>query len=142
MNTIKFGNTDQLDKNLLLKDLCCRLPYKPMVHCESDMSRFPIDAIDAYGCVSHEGMKFDIEKNGIKPYLFPLSNMTKEQFQEFNSFNLTNCAYSYEIPFKFHHIQTFSLPVLAWFLEHYFDINGLLEKDLAIDATGLNIYHR
>ena len=32
------------------------------------------------------------------------------------------------------------LALLEWFYKNNFDINGLIEKGLAIDATNLNIY--
>ena len=32
------------------------------------------------------------------------------------------------------------LALLEWFYKNHFDINNLIEKGLAIDATGLNIY--
>ena len=32
------------------------------------------------------------------------------------------------------------LAVLEWFYKNHFDINDLIPKGLAIDATGLNIY--
>lgn len=32
------------------------------------------------------------------------------------------------------------LAVLEWFYKNHFDINNLISKGLAIDATGLNIY--
>ena len=32
------------------------------------------------------------------------------------------------------------LALLEWFYKNHFDINGLIEKGLAIDATNLNIY--
>lgn len=32
------------------------------------------------------------------------------------------------------------LAVLEWFYKNHFDINDLISKNLAIDATGLNIY--
>ena len=39
-------------------------------------------------------------------------------------------------------MKTIKCDIVAvnWMLKNHFDINGLLPMDLAIDATGLNIY--
>ena len=83
----------------------------------------------------------DATLEDVKPYLFPLSSMTKEQFDGLEKLGyLKNCAYCREIPFKLKWIKTFSLPLLHWLLKNHFDINGLIPMGLAVDATGLNIY--
>ena len=58
----------------------------------------------------------------IRPYLFPLSSMTDEQLEEFEKCGLAS-YHDYD-----------------WYNKNHFDYRGLIEKGLAIDATGLNIY--
>ena len=81
-----------------------------------------------------------------KPYLFPLSSMTSEQLFEVQEIMGKN---EIEIENGFFNIIDSSrntityleiLAVLEWFYKNHFDINGIIEKGLAIDATGLNIY--
>lgn len=64
----------QEPKELLLKDICARLPYGLKYNyggydgCDYTMNRVDCNAVDC---------AFPIEN--VKPYLFPLSSMTKEQ---------------------------------------------------------------
>ena len=62
----------------------------------------------------------------IKPYLFSLSSMTKEQEKEW----LYTLSSDYNITYD----------TVDWLNKNHFDYRGLIEKGLAIDATGLNIY--
>ena len=122
----------QENKELLLQDLCARLPYGVMIHLDD----FP-DAIlmginngvamldDATHDPIHN-VPWNIEY--IKPYLFPLSSMTDEQYKIY---------YELEHSGNMEHL---SLPLLYWLNKNHFDYRGLIEKGLAIDATGLNIY--
>ena len=65
----------------------------------------------------------------VKPYLFPLSSMTEEQEKEYNNLNY------YELGCFPH-----SEEALDYLTKNHFDYRGLIEKGLAIDATGKNIY--
>ena len=64
----------------------------------------------------------------IKPYLFPLSSMTEEEKLMYEGLMIGTDNISY------------MLDVIDWLNSHHFDYRGLIEKGLAIDATGLNIY--
>ena len=138
------------DKKLLLKDLCARLPYGLKVKCEK--YSFPVTIL--YGGNIDE-VKF-IETGGIenicaiKPYLFPLSSMTEEQKKEIlKRYNLhtyyglyieiTNHSEGYWDDDNSCNLQDY-LWLVDWFNKNHFDYRGLIEKGLAIDATGLNIY--
>ena len=138
------------DKKLLLKDLCARLPYGLKVKCEK--YSFPVTIL--YGGNIDE-VKF-IETGGIenicaiKPYLFPLSSMTEEQKKEIlKRYNLhtyyglyieiTNHSEGYWDDDNSCNLQDY-LWLVDWFNKNHFDYRGLIEKGLAIGATGLNIY--
>ena len=71
-----------------------------------------------------------IYSNEYKPYLFPLSSMTEEQKQEYQ-----------HITERWMYDSSYSISdSIDWLNVHHFDCRGLIEKGLAIDATGLNIY--
>lgn len=120
----------QKEKELLLKDICARLPYGLKVKCEK--YSFPVTIL--YGGNIDE-VKFK-ETGGIenictiKPYLFPLSSMTEEQKEE----------YQY-ITERWTYDSSYSISdSIDWLNKNHFDYRGLIEKGLAIDATCLNIY--
>lgn len=70
----------QEQKDLLLKDLCARLPYGVKVEYENET--FDVEHV----CPMYEEVKLDIPEtwtidvSEVKPYLFPMSNMTDEDY--------------------------------------------------------------
>lgn len=118
----------QEEKDLLVKDLCSRLPYEVKVQYEDGI--FTLDHISAM----YEEVKLNTPNNytidvlEVKPYLFPMSNMTEEQFNE---------KWELEHSGDMEHL---SIPALDWLNKNHFDYRGLIPAGLAIDATGLNIY--
>ena len=131
----------QEDKDLLLRDLCTRLPYG--VKCRYQHIQYvengKIIDINMFGIVNVDGHIKDI--CDIKPYLIPLSSMTEEQYNEFFSY--------------YHNIEMDAVKAsgdylkaayigddakYSWLNKNHFDYRGLIEKGLAIDSTDLNIY--
>ena len=137
----------QEDKELLLKDLCTRLPYGIKAsYYGAEEERETWDEIE---CVTRDGYvdigQYSLPIECIKPYLFPLSSMTKEQLFEVQEILGKN---EIEIDDGFlrivdsdRNVITYLeiLALLEWFYKNHFDINDLIPKGLAIDATGLNI---
>ena len=136
----------QEDTDLLLKDLCARLPYEVKVQYKDDI--FTIDYISGI----YEEIKLDtpdrytIDISEVKPYLFPLSSMTDEQLFEVQEILGKN---EIKIESGFLSIvdsdrNTISyleiLTLLEWFYKNHFDVYGLIPKGLAINGTELNIY--
>ena len=105
------------EKQLLLKDLCARLPYG--IKVKNVKNNFDINNFNH----NAEEIKFLIEEYGIKPYLHPISSMTDEEKEELYQ----------KTGFK---IDDFILGLSAidWFNEHHFDYRGLIEKGLAFEA--------
>ena len=138
----------QEDKELLLKDLCARLPYG--VKCDVGekapytLSRIEIDNVDGHLLDLSEmkdGLYMQAFLSGAKPYLFPLSSMTEEQYNEFFSYyhNLEMA----EVKSSGDYLKAAYIgddAKYSWLNSHHFDYRGLIERGLAIDATGLNIY--
>ena len=131
----------QEDKELLLKDLCARLPYEVKV-------KFYDHWVDEYEIIplTAKLLSDTVYIGDIKPYLFPLSSMTEEQKEELKNeiskqtdilierMKNDDCGIDCG-KYHFH-----SLLELEWLLKNHFDYRGLIEKGLALDATGLNIY--
>lgn len=132
----------QEDKMLLIKDLSSRLPYAVHVQHISGVSGILHDIsifhkydendniYDAICCTDlfKDGSNMGIEY--FKPYLFPLSSMTDNQKQE----------YQY-ITERWMHDPSYSISdSIDWLNKNHFDYRNLIDKNLAIDATGLNIY--
>ena len=124
----------QEDKELLLKDLCARLPYGVRVTTTNPAVEFGvISGVSIENKISVRTKHADIvfACTEVKPYLFPLSSMTKEQYSEF-----TDMGYS--VTERWWSMANYHQ--LDWFHKNHFDYKGLIDKGLAIDATGLNIY--
>lgn len=134
----------QEQKDLLLKDLCGRLPYgvKGML-CEDCICT--LDKVwtkKGYESVVFAGDYYDVDC--FKPYLFPLSSMTEEQQKEANLFDDMDMDILSENLGRNHrnktNIPTATYNYTDWLNKNNFDYRGLIEKGLAIDATNLNIY--
>ena len=142
----------QEDKELLIKDLCARLPYGVHYnHIAWDEELGEVEISVKIHSINHDGYVrncYDDETiyiDRVKPYLFPLSSMTKEQQEEFDRIyandmqvvadNLKNRldGQPYEVNLgHYRHID--------WLNKNHFDYRGLIPMGLANDATGLNIY--
>ena len=130
----------QNEKDILLKDLCSRLPYgvKAQIPDEYGGYTSAIESIDIDGfVVDFEGVQMEIEY--ITPYLFPLSSMTKEQEKEYRKVCDLDMKILENRPMKGE-----PFPALYnsqdWLDANHFDYRGLIPMGLAEDATGLNIY--
>ena len=129
----------QEDKALLLKDLCARLPYDTVCQVEfkSD-GKYESKNMILSGIFKDEAY-FTIENgsvysNDYKPYLFPLSSMTEEQRQELESLMEVTAVPAWG------EILSPTSEYYDWLNKTYFDYRNLIDKNLAIDCTNLNIY--
>jgi hypothetical protein len=121
----------QEQKDILLKDLCARLPYGVKVEYENKI--FDVE----YVCPMYEEVKLDIPEtwtidvSEVKPYLFPLSSMTEEQKREYHE--LIGGFFGASALISVEDLTDF-------FNKNHIDYRGLIPMELAEDATGLNIY--
>ena len=132
----------QNEKELLLKDLCCRLPYGVKVqttYINPQTKERKDIGTDVLSTVEISMLIDGYEEH--KPYLFPLSSMTEEQKNNcpINETNLnimkSNIGYGIiEMPWRLSYLFT------DWCNKNHFDYRGLIPMGLANDATGLNIY--
>lgn len=130
----------QEDKELLLKDLCARLPYDVKVciklpnHQEKIFEEQigDLKEITRYGgyLVNSKGIDYRSFNLDIKPYLRPLSSMTEEEKCEY--YNLLS---KYDVSCF---ISRLGSKVFDWLNAHHFDYRGLIPKGLAIEVTEEN----
>ena len=124
----------QENKEILLKDLCARLPYNVICQVEfKEDGKYNSKVMLLSGIFTDEAYFTtkggSIYSNEYKPYLRPMSRMTEEQEEEYNDLN------SYELG-CFPHTEE----ALDYLLKNHFDYRDLIDKNLAIDCTNLNIY--
>ena len=132
------------DKELLIKDLSSRLPYGVKVNgvflnYNKDKGKILYEE-----CVKELDYEHLNRYETLKPYLFPLSSMTIEQQKEANIFDDMDMDILSENLGRNHrnktNIPTATYNYIDWLNKNHFDYRGLIEKGLAIDATGLDIY--
>ena len=141
----------QENKYLLLKDLCARMPYGVKVKFQvNEVSAieekfiYNIDGEYSYITDGKSYLTLDIVKalfnnhlDEVKPYLFPLSSMTEEQKEEFNTKSLELQLKVIDDEIMYEKVTEFEVD---FYNKHHLDWRGLIPMGLAIDATGLNIY--
>ena len=102
----------QEEKQLLLKDLCSRLPYGVKFQGE-DSNVYTLDAANYFA--------LQVEDVVFKPYLRPMSSMTEEERQDFAHYVA-------------HGNNSVALDFVDWCNAHHFDHRGLIGKGLALEA--------
>ena len=123
------------NKELLIKDLCARLPYNVICQIEFRENRKYTSKVMLLSGIFTDEAYFttkggSIYSNEYKPYLFPMSSMTDEQKQEYQ-----------HITERWMYDSSYSISdSIDWLNKNHFDYRGLIDKSLALDATGLNIY--
>lgn len=131
----------QEGKELLLKDLYARLPYGVCVHIRYK------EGEPCYGKLTPRDIQWFIDSKikEIKPYLRPISSMTKEELYEVQEIlgrdveihdGFISIIDSSRNSFSYLELQA----VFDWFNAHHFDFRNLIGRGLAIDCTNLNIY--
>jgi hypothetical protein len=118
----------QEDKDLLVKDLCSRLPYGVWIERKIKSCKLAAKCmLNAYDIYSIERGLYDF----YKPYLFPMSSMTEEQGKIYHE--LIGGMFGTSALINFEVLEDF-------FHKNHLDYRGLIPKGLANDATGLNLY--
>lgn len=143
------------DKELLLKDLCGRLPYNTIVdyaynaydvHKGHYVKHGSKCILDCYLLDIFMSPRQNEEGEYIKPYLRPMSSMTKEEINEFATIvsSLGSAVYYDEWGISIPVPQNLSYEYLAriinWLNVHHFDYRNLIDKDLAISTEIFNPY--
>lgn len=137
-------------KELLIKDLCARLPYGVMVNIKGFNFNERLVQIykGLFNCSIHarHNMTMPYDIGDVKPYLRPMSSMTEEESAELS--NIINEWFDKELfdlteePFLEYALSrinySISPKLFDWLNAHHFDYRGLIPKGLAIEVTEKN----
>ena len=121
----------QEEKELLVRDLCARLPYGVKVltykldYFHNPSSIETLYEINADGYIST--VESDTLRHIGKPYLFPLSSMTEKQKMFLRQQNWCIAISTSGT------VET-TIEGIDWLNKNHFDYRGLIEKGLAIEA--------
>lgn len=114
----------QEEKELLLKDLSARLPYRLLGKDCFGKTRQMVVIYDTGTILAHEIDGVCCSACGFVPYLRPMSSMTEEEKKEWVSLR-TDVE-------KYYHIGHDA--VVDFYNEHHFDYRGLIPIGLALEA--------
>jgi hypothetical protein len=134
----------QEDKDLLLRDLCARLPYK--IQCRikyiinnettegEDVEQETDDEITEI-LIKDQKVKTDwvdefYDISCIKLYLRPMSSMTEEEVKEFAALESIDVLGG---DIKITSVKL-SVDAIDWLNSHHFDYRGLIPMGLALEA--------
>ena len=150
----------QENREILLKDLCARLPYGVKGKCELDASydtsfdtvfqthKFNAevyglkeDSLFVYPLIedndeqtfAEEEVADGIDILDFKPYLFPLSSMTEEEWEDYQKIRMIDWVHG-DINGTFINAGL----IVDWLNVHHFDYRGLIPMGLAIPVTKEN----
>lgn len=133
----------QEEKQLLLKDLCARLLYKPHVRIKDGKVDVAIDIV-LNGTYIHDWITVPSCQNmTIKPYLRPMSSMTEDEKDELYDWGWVygeNNIYSDGSSDANNVYQNYQKDIqdvkwlIDWLSSHHFDYRGLIPMGLALEA--------
>lgn len=129
----------QEEKDLLLRDLCARLPYGVNINSGSDPIE-PITKLVAYdGCdfVGNDGWEYFL--GTLKPYLRPMSSMTEEEKDFVKQCIQIVTDENYDDAFSPSAWETMN-DFVDYCNSRYLDYRGLISMGLALEAPK-NMYN-
>ena len=130
----------QEDKQLLLRDLCARLPYRVIAYAsEINKNGIITDVNVPYNMINltvdNNSGKYElVPLFDIRPYLRPMSSMTDEERLYFhrNSGRVQILVDEEKLITK--PFYGYTIHLFDWLNVHYFDYRNLIGKGLALEA--------
>jgi len=127
----------QEDGKLLLKDLCARLPYGAKCKINDYPEPYYLSGVTHVGCYFNFGSVFESLED-IKPYLRPLSSMTKEEADDFYNNGSGDVDNRTDVKGLWCRNDSVLFEdinyAIDWLNRNHFDYRGLIEKGLALVA--------
>ena len=143
-------NMTQEDKQLLIKDICARLPYRINVLTEDNDKGYIVGVDDTENGVFEihiieDGDSYTCDESieNFKPYLRSLSSMTEEEFLTLQDMYVYKNLEYESIIDKFYTLwkskkyipfYMYDFRQIDYLNSHYLDYRGLIEKGLALEA--------
>lgn len=131
---------EQKDKQLLLKDLCARVPYHPKGLVVNACTGAECD--EWLTCATFT--MFTSITNNCRLYLRPMSSMTEEEQKELSSRYVWKIDINGQIQIRYHSEGSWDddtdcpteeyLKLFDWLYKHHLDFRGLIPMGLAIEA--------
>ena len=125
--------TDE-EKQILFKDLCTRIPYKPLISIPK-FSKTPV-VLKGIKMIDNDYSDFQIYAEGIgdlfinaneiKPYLRPMESMIDIEEDDYKDTLEYDKGYYYSI-------STPTIKTIDWLNGNHFDYRKLIEKGLALE---------
>lgn len=139
----------QEEKKLLLKDLSARLPYEIIVKVNDTQGiidkidipneRIFVSSLNPFLYGGAKAHWFTVNGDKIYPYLRPLSSMTEEEKIEAKT---NGCIIYHDTSLENKGLMVIASPKgIDWLNAHHFDYRNLIEMNLALDCTKLNVYN-
>ena len=127
----------QEDKQLLLQDLCARLPYGVIVQHKSREKKYNV--VLSYGNISYVSQLGEGWWSECKPYLRPMSSMTEDELQRYHE--LCDVDEAVGVGSSIEIIATHDTAESLDYLNSiHVDYRGLIPKGLAISTEIFNPY--
>lgn len=116
----------QEEKDLLLKDLCARIPYRVKVAKGNVI--YPMTGIDVVLGYVELALSERLLIEEARPYLRPMSSITEEEDKELREKNIFIAIDTSST------VET-TIDGFDWLNKNMFDYRGLIEMGLALEAT-------
>lgn len=124
------------EKDLIIKDLCARLPYSGLQIHISYEDGFKYDKTLTYEDVKNYSQLPACSTTIVKPYLRSLSSMTEEEYQDFNNIRTEHALKCLELSDKesFEFGMRLQQEEMSYLYQRHYDVCGLIPKGLALEA--------
>lgn len=111
------------EKELLIKDICARLPYGVQLNIDG-FRNGTLQGIEGDRISTEYGINYPLKL--CKPYLKPMSSMTNREKAEYTSLR-SKGGYDWD--------EYEADKLITWLDKNMFDHRGLIKKDLALPLS-------